>query len=52
VDLPQSDAVFVKAYPAETAKAFCGGYVAALAFLGWFNLASRNRTPTSKNKSE
>jgi hypothetical protein len=34
VDLPQSDAVFVKAYPAETAKAFCGGYVAALAFLG------------------
>ena len=27
VDLPQSDAIFVKAYPAETAEAFCDGHV-------------------------
>ena len=31
---PHSDAVFVKAYPAETAEAFCEGHVAALAFFG------------------
>jgi transposase len=34
VDLPQSDAMFVKAYPAETAEAFCDGHVAAFAFFG------------------
>ena len=34
VDLPQSDAIFVKAYPAETAEAFCDGHVAALDFFG------------------
>jgi transposase len=34
VDLPQSDAIFVKAYPAETAEAFCDGHVAAFAFFG------------------
>jgi transposase len=34
VDLPQSDACFVKAYPAETAEAFCDGHVAAFAFFG------------------
>ena len=34
VDLPQSDAIFVKAYPAETAEAFCDGHVAAFDFLG------------------
>ena len=31
---PHSDAVFVKAYPAETAEAFCEGHVAALVFFG------------------
>ena len=34
VDLPQSDAIFVKAYPAETAEAFCDGHVAAFDFFG------------------
>ena len=29
MDLPHSDGCFVKAYPAETAEAFCYGHVAA-----------------------
>jgi len=33
-DLPHSDAIFVKAYPAETTEAFCDGHVAAFAFFG------------------
>ena len=32
--LPQSDAFFIKAYPAETAEAFCDGHVSAVAFFG------------------
>ena len=34
VDLPYSDAVFVKAYPRETSEAFSDGHVAAFAFFG------------------
>ena len=34
LDLPHSDACFVKAYPAETTEAFCDGHVSALSFLG------------------
>jgi transposase len=34
VDLPHSDACFVKAYPAETVEAFCDGHTAAFAFFG------------------
>ena len=34
MDLPQSDACFVKAYPAETTEAFCDGHIAAFAFFG------------------
>ncbi len=34
LDLPHSDAAFVKAYPAERAEAFCDGHNAAFAFLG------------------
>ncbi|MFO7853770.1 MAG: IS21 family transposase [Paracoccaceae bacterium] len=34
MDLPHSDAIFIKAYPAETAEAFCDGRVAAFAFFG------------------
>jgi transposase len=34
MDLPQSDACFVKAYPAETTEAFLDGHVSAFAFLG------------------
>ena len=34
VALPHSDQIFVKAYPAETAAAFCDGHVAAFAFFG------------------
>ena len=33
-DLPQSDASFIKAYPAETTEAFCDGHNAAFAFFG------------------
>lgn len=35
VDLPHSDACFVRAYPAETTEAFCDGHNAAFAFFGW-----------------
>ncbi|MGH6951450.1 MAG: IS21 family transposase, partial [Vitreimonas sp.] len=34
LDLPHSDACFVKAYPAETTEAFLDGHVAAFAFFG------------------
>jgi transposase len=34
VDLPHSDACFVRAYPAETTEAFCDGHNAAFAFFG------------------
>ena len=34
LDLPHSDAMFAKAYPAETTEAFCDGHVSAFAFLG------------------
>ena len=34
MDLPQSDACFVRAYPAETTEAFCDGHVSAFAFFG------------------
>jgi transposase len=34
LDLPHSDACFVKAYPAERTEAFCDGHNAAFAFFG------------------
>ena len=34
MDLPHSDACYVKAYPAETTEAFCDGHVSAFAFQG------------------
>lgn len=34
MDLPHSDACFLKAYPAETSEAFCDGHVSAFAFFG------------------
>lgn len=34
MDLPHSDACFVKGYPAETTEAFCDGHNAAFDFLG------------------
>jgi transposase len=39
VDLAHSDAMFVKAYPAETAEAFCDGHVAAFDFFGGIPLS-------------
>src|SRR6201997_4477218 len=33
-DLPQSDACFLKAYPAETTEAFLDGHASAFAFFG------------------
>ena len=35
MDLPHSDACFVRAYPAKTAEAFCDGHTAAFAFFGF-----------------
>ena len=34
MELPHSDACFLKAYPAETTEAFCDGHVAAFEFFG------------------
>src|SRR5215213_3897949 len=34
MDLPHSDACFVRAYPVETTEAFCDGHNAAFAFFG------------------
>ncbi|MCP5091450.1 MAG: IS21 family transposase [Gammaproteobacteria bacterium] len=34
MDLPHSDACFLKAYPAETTEAFCDAHVAAFEFFG------------------
>ncbi len=34
IDLPHSDACFIKAYPAETSEAFCDGHNAAFVFFG------------------
>lgn len=34
MDLPYSDAAFMKAYPAETTEAFLDGHVSAIAFFG------------------
>jgi transposase len=34
MDLPHSDACFVRAYPAETAEAFCDGHNTAFSFFG------------------
>jgi len=34
MDLPHSDACFVRAYQAETSEAFCDGHVTAFAFFG------------------
>ena len=34
MDLPHSDAAFMKAYPAETTEAFLDGHVSAFAFFG------------------
>jgi transposase len=39
MDLPHSDAPFIKAYPAEVAEAFCEGHVAAFAFFGGIPLS-------------
>ncbi len=34
MDLPHSNACFVKTYPAETSEAFCDGHIAAFALFG------------------
>lgn len=39
IDLPHSDAPFVKAYPAETTEAFCDAHVAAFQFFGGIPLS-------------
>jgi transposase len=43
--LPHSDAIFVKAYPAETTEAFLDGHVTAFAWLGGFRYRSSTTTP-------
>jgi transposase len=47
-DLPQSDACFIKAYPAETTEAFLDGHVSAFAF----SAACRSRFCTTTSKSQ
>jgi len=39
IDLPHSDACFVKAYPGETTEAFCDAHVATFAFFGGIPLS-------------
>ena len=39
LDLPQSDACFVKAYPRETTEAFLDGHVSSFAFFGGIPLS-------------
>lgn len=39
LDLPHSDAIFVKAYPRETTEAFCDGHVSAFEFFGGIPLS-------------
>lgn len=39
MDLPHSDAAFMKAYPAETTEAFLDGHVSAFAFFGGIPLS-------------
>ena len=46
VDLPHSDACFVKAYPAETAEAFCDRHDAAFAFFGGVPPATGTTPPS------
>ena len=51
LDLPHSDACFVKAYPAETTEAFCDGHVSAFSFLGgapWSILYDNTRLAVAK----
>jgi transposase len=51
IDLPQSDACFVKAYPRETTEAFLDGHVLAFAFFGGVPLAAPAR-PTLPSRSD
>ena len=44
--VPQSEAFFIKAYPAETAAAFCDGPVSAVAFFGGVPLSVLYDTTT------
>ena len=48
MDLPQSDACFVVAYPAETTEAFCDEHVRAFAFFGGCHGRSCTTTPKSR----
>jgi transposase len=45
LDLPQSDACFVKAYPRETTEAFLDGHVSAFGFFGGVPLSIPTTTP-------
>ena len=45
LDLPHSDACFVRAYPAERTEAFLDGHNAAFAFLGGCRARSSTTTP-------
>ena len=45
MDLPHSDACYVKAYPAETTEAFCDGHISAFASLGGVPRAFCTTTP-------
>lgn len=46
MSLPHSDALFIKAYPAETTEAFCEGHVAAFGLFGGVPTSSLHDTTT------
>ena len=48
LDLPQSDACFVKAYPRETTEAFLDGHISGFAFFGGVPLSSSTTIPRSR----
>jgi transposase len=51
MDLPHSDAPFIKAYPAETTEAFLDGHVSAFAFFGGVpHNRSSTTTPSSQSQ--
>ena len=50
LDLPQSDACFVKAYPRETTEAFLDGHVAAFAFFAFVAVFTKRAAPASRSR--
>ena len=52
MDLPHSDACFVRAYPEETAEAFCDGHNAAFGFFGKVPRSKRTGVAAGADRRE